>query len=112
MLDTLFLANFNGSFWGVISTTICVLVASFFVDGIKVDGPVSALVAAIVLAVVNFFVYSPMMTILPVGGIIGVLIVNAIVIYIAHMLLDGFKVKSFWAALMLAVAISFLQWIF
>ena len=112
MMETIFLANFGGSLGGVVSTTICVLIASFFLDGIKVDGPISALIAAIVLAVINFFVTKPMLAMLPIGGILGILIVNAIVIYIAHMLLKGFTVKSFWAAFILAIAISILQYIF
>lgn len=112
MFEDLFLASFNGSIGGILSTTICVLIASFFFDGIKVNGLISAFVAAIVLAIINFFVAKPILEMLPVGGILGILIVNAIVIYIAHFLLEGFKVKSFVAAFILAVVISVLQIVF
>ena len=113
--DTMFLASFQG-LSTVIGTAIVVFLGSYFIKGISVDGPISALIAAIALAVVSFFLERFLDTLAtPFSWItFGLfnLIVDAVIIYIAHMLLKGFQVKDFWSALLLAVAITVVQFVF
>ena len=113
--DTMFLANFQG-LSTVIGTAVVVFIGSYFIKGIFVDGPISALIAGIAMAVVSFFL----------GGILDTLasplsfltlglfklVVDALIVYITHMLLKGFRVENFWSALILALAITVVQYVF
>ena len=114
-LDAIFLANFGG-LSTIITTAVVIFASSYFIKGISVDGPISALIAGIALAVVSFFI----------GGILDTLatplsfltlglfrlVVDAIIVYVAHMLLKGFRVENFGAAFLLVLAITAIQYVF
>lgn len=113
--DTMFLASFQG-LGTVITTAVVVFIGSYFIKGISVDGPISALIAGIALALVSFFLGGILDTLAtPLSWItLGLfnLVIDAVIIYIAHMLLKGFRVESFLAAFILALAITAVQYIF
>ena len=113
--ETIFLANFQG-LSTAIGTAIIVFIGSFFIKGISVDGPISALIAGIALAVVSYFLEGILNGLAkPLSWItLGLfnLVVDAIIIYIVHILLKGFRVENFWAAFILALVITAFQIIF
>jgi putative membrane protein len=113
--DTMFLANFQG-LSTAIGTAVVVFLGSYFIKGISVDGPISALIAGIALAVVSFFLEGILNGLAkPLSWItLGLfnLVIDAIIIYVVHMLLKGFRVDNFGAAFLLALAITVVQYIF
>jgi putative membrane protein len=113
LLEPLFLANFGG-IGNLIIVALVVLGGSYFLDGIWVKGFVSALIVAVVISVTNYFLGGILKGLvwpikwLPFG--FAYMLVDAVLIYIAHFLLSGFKVKGFWSALSLAGLIALVQW--
>lgn len=89
-------------------------------SGVSVKNFSSAIVLAIVLALLNatvgwllsvFAVPIDFLTFGLFSGLIA-LVINAVVIKIADNILDGFEVKSFWWALGFALVLSFVTSIF
>lgn len=90
-----------------------VFVLAYFLDGVTLDGYLSAIVVAVVLSVLNLFV-KPILIILtlPVTFFtlgLFLLVINALIILLADKLIDGFGVSNFWIALLFSVSLSILQ---
>lgn len=90
-----------------------VFVLAYFLNGVRVDGYVSAIIVAAVLSVLNLLV-KPILVILtfPVTIItlgLFLLVINALIILLADKLIDGFGVSSFWSALLFSILLSVLQ---
>lgn len=91
------------------------LVADYFIDGIKFSGFTSAVVAALVLGFVNTFIRPVLifltfpMTVLTIGFFI--LIINALTFGLAALLVPGFHVYSFGGAFMGAIITACTSWI-
>lgn len=84
-------------------TTLTLLLVAEYVPGINVEGFYTALIAAIILGVLNIFVKPVLfiltfpITVLTVG--LFVLVINAALFWFAASFLDGFSVTGFWPAL-------------
>lgn len=100
-------------------TILAILVSgiAFFIGakvlpGVSMKGFVQAIIVAVVVAVLNYFLGSFLKLISL--GLLALLsvVLNAIIIMIADWILDGFKVKNFWWALALAVVVSIVTSIF
>ncbi|MEO5592367.1 MAG: phage holin family protein [Chitinophagaceae bacterium] len=92
-----------------------VVLASYFLPGVAVDRFTTALLVALVLSVLNFFV-KPILIILTLPVTIITLglflfIVNAIIIVLAGKLVAGFRVDSIWWALLFSLLLSFFTYI-
>lgn len=110
-----------GSF--LVRILIVAVIAYFtanMLSGVTVKNFTSAVVLAIVLALLNatvgwllsvFAVPIDFLTFSLFSGLIA-LVINAVVIKIADNLLDGFRVKNFWWALGFALIVSFVTGIF
>ncbi|MEO6316062.1 MAG: phage holin family protein [Chitinophagaceae bacterium] len=92
-----------------------VVLASYFLPGVAVDRFTTALMVALVLSVLNFFV-KPLLvlltlpiTILTLG--LFLFIVNALIIVLAGKLVTGFRVDSIWWALLFSMLLSFFTYI-
>ncbi len=92
------------------------IIASYLLPGVQVDGFYSAVVVAIVLAILNALV-KPLLiivtipiTILTLG--LFLFCINAIIILIADKLVDGFGVNGLLWALLLSLVMSILNSIF
>lgn len=99
--------------WLIIA--ISVMVGSYIVPGISVDGFMTALVAAVVLSVINIFIKPVLMaltmpiTVLTLG--LFALALNALLIMLVGMLVPGFDVASFWSALLFSLVLSIISWL-
>ena len=100
-------------------TIIAILVSgiAFFVGakilpGVSVKSFVQAIIVAVVVAVLNYFLGTVLKVLS--FGLLALLsfVLNAIIIMIADWILDGFKVKNFWWALALAIVVSIVTSIF
>ncbi len=94
-------------------TAVAVLIISSLLGGVSVDGYSSAIIVALVLAVLNLFV-KPILVILtlPITIVtlgLFLLVVNAIIILLAGKLIGGFSVDGIWTAILFSILLSILQ---
>ncbi|OYQ37461.1 hypothetical protein CHU92_08260 [Flavobacterium cyanobacteriorum] len=97
----------------IILTTILVMVISYLMPGVTVNGYLDALIVALVLGLLNIFV-KPLLVLLTLPATIFslglfLLVINAVIILLCDALVDGFSVDSFWKALLFSLVLSFCQ---
>lgn len=95
--------------------TAAVLAASWLLEGIRVDGLVSAVLAAAVLGLLNAFL-RPLIILLTLPLNIVTLglftfLINALMLKIASELIPGFTVFGFWTAVFGALIIGLVSWV-
>ena len=94
-------------------TVLTIWLLSKLIPGIHVDSIWSALLVAVVIALLGLTIGTFMQVIaLPITIItfgLFAFVVNAILIMLAAWLMDSFSIDSFWYALLLSVTISIVQ---
>lgn len=102
----------------ILISTFAVLATSYLLPEkmVYVDGFVTALVVALVLAFLNSIV-KPILIILTVPVTVAtlgifLLVINAIIIKLADYFIDGFKVHGFWSALIFSIVLTIINSIF
>lgn len=94
-------------------TAIAVVVLAKFLPGIHVDSYTTAIIVAVVLALLRVFVrpvlifFTLPITIVTLG--LFLFVINALIILLADKLIDGFLVDGFWYALLFSLLLSFFQ---
>jgi len=94
---------------------VAIILAAYVLPGLHVDGPVPALVAGIILGLVNalvrpvLFLLTLPLTLLTLGLFIFVL--NAICFALTAWVVPGFSVDGFGWALLGALMVSVVSWI-
>lgn len=88
-------------------TAVAVIISSYILPGVYVDGFLTAFIVAVLLALLNVTV-RPLLIILTIPATvvtfgIFLLVINAVVILIADAIVPGFSVDSFWWALLFSV---------
>jgi putative membrane protein len=99
----------------ILITAAAVVLASYILPGVAVKEFSTALLVALVLSVLNFFV-KPILVLLTLPITIITLglflfIVNALIIVLAGKLVSGFRVDSIWWALLFSLLLSFFTYI-
>tara|TARA_A100000171_G_C2140139_1_gene154552 strand:+ start:658 stop:1002 length:345 start_codon:yes stop_codon:yes gene_type:complete len=94
-------------------TAVAVIVLAYVLPGVEVSGYLSAIIVAVVLAILRLVV-KPILVVLtfPVTVItlgLFLLIINAVIILLADFFIGGFAVRNIWWALIFSVLLSFLQ---
>ena len=96
-----------------IVTALFLYVLSFLFRGISIDGAMAALVAAIVLGLINAtlkpilqFISLPI-TFLTLGFFY--LVVNALMLMLVSVLVPGFNISGFWTAFFAAIVLGLLN---
>lgn len=90
-------------------------VAAYFVPGVDVTFS-GALIAAVVLGALNLFI-RPILVVLTLPitvltlGLFS-LVINALLVLLASALVPGFSVSGFWTALLFALALAVINWVF
>jgi putative membrane protein len=98
------------TFLKILLTAVAVIVLATILPGIIVDGYVSAIIVAIVIAALNMVVRPVLIfftlpaTLVTFG--LFIFVINAIIILIADKLVDGFAVSGFFAALLFSILLS------
>ena len=92
---------------------VAVFALAYVLNGVQVDGYVSAIIVAIVLSILNLLV-KPLLVLLTLPITIVTLglfliVINALIILLADKLIDGFSVDNFWWAILFSVLLSILQ---
>jgi len=90
-------------------------IAAYIVPNVSVT-LVGALIAAVVLGALNLFI-RPILVILTLPITIVTLglfslVINAFLVMLASYLVPGFVVLGFWTALLFALALSIVNWVF
>jgi len=93
--------------------TVSIFVVSYILAGIQVDSFLTALVVAVVLALLNVTL-KPLLILLTIPLTIitfglFLLVVNVLVLYAADALIDGFHIAGFWWALLFSLLVSLLN---
>ncbi|MDO6596316.1 phage holin family protein [Oceanihabitans sp. 2_MG-2023] len=92
---------------------IAVFVLANILNGVQVDGYVTAIVVALVLSILNLIV-KPILVILTLPITIVTLglfmfVINACIILLVDNFIDGFVVNTFWTAMLFSVLLCILQ---
>ena len=100
----------------LIISSIAVLICAYILPGAEVDGFISALVVAGVLALLNVL-FKPILIILTIPITIltlglFLLVINTILVMLASWLVPGFTVDGFWWALLFSIVLSIINSVF
>jgi putative membrane protein len=98
------------TFLKILLTALAVMLLANILPGVEVVGYVSAIIVAIVIALLNMIV-RPLLIFLTLPATLitfglFIFVINAIIILLADSLVDGFTVSGFWAALFFSVLLS------
>lgn len=97
----------------ILLTALAVVILAKFLPGVEVEGYLTAIVVAIVLAILNLLVkpilviFTLPVTILTLG--LFLLVINAIIILLADAFVSGFGVRGFFIALLFSLLLSLFQ---
>lgn len=97
----------------ILITAGLVLLLAKVMKGVIVDEFTTAITVAIVLALLNFFVkpilvlFTLPVTIFTLG--LFLLVINAIMILLCDYFIDGFRISSFWTAMLFSIVLSLSQ---
>ncbi|HEY0610705.1 MAG TPA: phage holin family protein [Chitinophaga sp.] len=91
-------------------SALAAMLTAYLLPGVKIDNFITALILALVLAVLNLLV-KPVLIILtlPVTIVtlgLFLLVINAIIILFAAKLVSGFRVEGFWWALLFSIVMT------
>ena len=97
-----------------LALTAAIMVPSYLIDGISVDGISSAFLAAAVLGILNVLLRPiALILTLPVNILslgLFTFVINAFMLIITSRLIPGFNVNGFWAAVLGSLLISIVSW--
>ncbi|NTU46468.1 phage holin family protein [Candidatus Roizmanbacteria bacterium] len=94
----------------LIISALAIFFASYIVPGVHIDSFVTALIGAVVLALVNAFLrpillfFTLPITILTLG--LFIFVVNAALVLLVSKLVPGFSIDNFWSALLFSLFVS------
>ncbi|WP_037322029.1 phage holin family protein [Salegentibacter sp. Hel_I_6] len=97
----------------ILLTALAVVILAKFLPGVEVEGYLTAIIVAVVLAILNLIVkpilvlFTLPVTILTLG--LFLLVINAIIILLADAFVSGFGVSGFFIALLFSLLLSLFQ---
>ena len=94
----------------LIISALAVFAASYLLPGVDVESFTTAIIVALVLAVLNLLL-KPLLIILTIPITIltlglFLLVINALMVIWADSLIDGFEVDGWWAAILFSLIVS------
>ena len=98
------------TFLKLLLTAVAVIVLAYILPGVSVEGYFSAVVVALVIAILNMIVrpllifFTLPATLITFG--LFIFVINAVIIMLADNLVDGFAVSNFWYALLFSILLS------
>lgn len=100
----------------LIISGVAVYLLAVLLPGVHVDDYIDALGVALVISLLNIFV-RPVLVFLTIPATIVTLglfliVINAFIIWLTHLMLDSFSVDNFWWALLFSVLLSILNSLF
>ncbi len=100
----------------IFASALAVIISAYLIPGVEVSDFLTAIIVAVVLALVNFFV-KPLLVIITIPVTIltlglFLLAINAFMILMVDSFVDGFTVDGFWWALLYSFVLSIVSSIF
>lgn len=97
-------------------SALALLVAAYIIPGVTVDNFTAALVAVVVLALINAII-KPILIVLtlPVNILtlgLFTLVINAVLILLAARIVPGLHVRGFWWALLFSIVLTLVNSVF
>jgi putative membrane protein len=97
-------------FLRIIVSSLAVIITSYLLKGVHIDGVLTAVIVAVVLALLNTFL-KPLIVLLTIPLTIftfGIflLVINVFIVYLASRIVPGFSVESFLWALGFSIIVS------
>lgn len=94
-----------------IATALAVLFAAWILKGVSVDSTITALLVAVALGLLNTFI-KPLLVILTIPITVFtlglfLLVINVVIVLLVDDWFDGFKVNSWFTALVFSFIVSF-----
>ncbi len=99
----------------VLLTAVAAYAAAWLLPGVEIINVKTAVVVALVLALLNMFV-RPLLVLLTIPVTIitlglFLLVINILIIKLTDSLVGGFTVDGWWSALLFSLIVSFVTWI-
>lgn len=99
----------------ILLSAISVIIASYILRGVHVDGFLTAIIIALVISILNFFI-RPILVVLTIPITIVtfglfLLVVNAIIVLLAEVLITGFVVDGLGWAILFSLIVSFVNYL-
>lgn len=96
-------------------STLALLISSWLIPGAKLSGFWSALIAALILGIVNA-VIRPFLVLLtlPINILtlgLFTLVINALMVWLVSAILPGFSISNFWIALIFSIILALTVWL-
>jgi len=102
-------------FFHWVIATLAIIIGAYIVPGVSIT-LVGALIAAVVLGALNLFIRPILLVLtLPITLVtLGLfsLVINALLVLLASYLVPGFYVDGFWTALLFALVLAIINWLF
>lgn len=97
----------------ILLSSIAVVIASYLLPGVVVDGFITAIIIAVLLSLLNVTV-KPLLIILTIPLTVFslglfLLVINALIILMADAIVPGFEVHNFWWALIFSLLLSLIN---
>ena len=97
-----------------ILNAVALLAVAYLLPGVHVAGPGSALIAALVLGLVNTLI-RPLLILLTLPATLLTLglfifVINGLLFWLVGSILEGFSVDGFWVAMLGAIFYSVISW--
>ncbi|WP_222842573.1 phage holin family protein [Thermoflavifilum thermophilum] len=97
----------------ILVSGLAVLITSYLLPGVHIHDFITALLVAVVLAILNTFI-KPILIILTLPITVFslglfLLVINAFLILLASRLVSGFQVDGFWWALLFSIILSLIS---
>lgn len=106
--------------YSLLINSIAVFIAAYILDGVEIKSFFTAILVAIVLAIINTFIKPIILfltlplTIITLG--LFILVINALILMLVDIMLEGLKIRNFWWAVIFSIVLSLLNgllfWIF
>ena len=99
----------------VLITSFAVVIGSYLMPGVSVDGYLTAILVALVLGLLNallkpiLIIVTLPVTLMTLG--LFLLVINAFIIQLADLVVKGFEINSFWTALLFSLILSIITWL-
>lgn len=99
--------------WAIL--TVAILLAAYLIPGIRVRSVGAAAIAAVILGAINLLLKPIVMFLsLPFIAItfgLFIFVINALLFWLAAAIVPGFRVQSFWPALLGALIVSVVTYV-
>lgn len=97
-------------------TTFAVIITSYLLPGVQLEGFITAVLVAVVIGFLNLFV-KPLLVILTIPVTLFtfglfLLVINALIILMADSIVPGFMVSGFWWALAFSIILTLVNALF